>query len=736
MAATSPMAFTEVDVAAEISDERASLVQALALTLPLLGWLWLYYSLTRHWPPFEASIPALVLCVAAYGAHRMRAARLEAACRLLVIGMVIALGVVVYTHPLALTMAFGVVVVIMANALLGGADAALTAVAMAACGALAHRLATGRLPITDGGAEILALYTLVVAATWLASRPLRNSVESALVGWARARDALMEVRERRGELYRVVRALEEANYRIDRMNRDLIVARREAEEARALKARFVATVSHELRGPLNLVLGFSRLMSLSPKSYEEPLPRCYRADVYTIYRNCQHLVALVDDILDLSQIEAQRLPLVKDRISIDEDVVRRAVAIVEPLATRKGLWLHVETEGHLPWVLADPVRLRQALLNLLTNAVRFTETGGITVRVAERDGSVVVSVRDTGPGIPQDDIPRLFQEFSQVHARPSEETQGSGLGLAISKQLVQLHGGNIWVESEPGAGTTFLFSVPLPGVGAESAGMVRTDESKQVSMAQPCLVVHDDPDVVRLLARYITGHRVVGVPPERDIASLIMDLHPRAIVATPASVDVVRAQLDLTPFDVPIIVCALPKIADCDHLGTILGYLIKPLLPEALISMMKRVDRDDETTVLIVDDDPDAVRLLERTLTALPHPYRLLKAYDGEEALRVMRERSPDVLLLDLVMPGLDGQAVLRAMRSEPAMADIPVVVISGRDWMTGNVTIGTFLSVQFRRPVRLGEGITALEALLDTLAPDYLPAEAAAQPCSGDPPG
>jgi len=736
MATTVDTAFSEEDVAAEIREERTNLVQVLAIALPLLGWLWLYYSLTRQWAPFEASIPVVVLSAAAYGSHRLRGAHLEAACRLVVAGMAIAVGAAAYAHPQAFTMAFGAVAMIMANALLGSAGAAGTALAMVACGAIAHWLATGRLPSAEVGAEVLALYALVVAATWLASRPLRGSVESALTGWARARDALLEVRERRAELYRAVRALEEANYRIDRMNRELMAAQREAEQARALKARFVATVSHELRGPLNLILGFSRLMSLSPKSYEEPLPRCYRADVYTIYRNCQHLLALVDDILDLSQIEAQRLPLVKDRISIEEDVVRRAVAIVEPLAARKGLWLRVEAESHVPWVLADPVRLRQALLNLLTNAVRFTEVGGVTVRIATREAAVVVSVQDTGPGIAHEDIPRLFQEFSQVHAKATEEAEGSGLGLAISKQLIQLHGGDIWVESEPGAGTTFLFTVPLPGAGADSVGMVRTDDVKRVPTAQPCLVVHDDPDVVRLVARHMAGHRVVGVPPERDIASLVMDLHPRAILATPSSVAAVRAQLDLMPFEVPVIVCALPKATECDYLGVVLGYLVKPLIPEALISMMKRVDGDGDRTVLIVDDDPDAVRLLERMLTALPHPYRILRAYDGEEALRLMSRNRPDVVFLDLVMPGLDGHGVLRAMREDPALADIPVVIVSARDWMTSSVTIGTSFSVEFRRPVKLSEGLMTLEALLDTLTPDYLPNEAAAEPYSVEPLG
>ena len=156
MAAMSQSAFSEVDVAAEIDDERASLVQTLTLALPLLGWLWLYYSLTRHWSPFESSVPALVLCGAAYGAHRLRVTRLEAACRLMVAGMVVALGAVVYAHPVSSAMAFGVVTVIVANALLGSLDAALSAVAVILLGAAACRLATGALRLTiDQGRVVL-----------------------------------------------------------------------------------------------------------------------------------------------------------------------------------------------------------------------------------------------------------------------------------------------------------------------------------------------------------------------------------------------------------------------------------------------------------------------------------------------------------------------------------------------------------------------------------------------------
>jgi len=243
-------------------------------------------------------------------------------------------------------------------------------------------------------------------------------------------------------------------------------------------------VSHELRGPLNLILGFSRLMALSPERYGEPLPGAYRADVATIYRNSRHLSDLIDDILDLSQIEAERLPLAKERVDLEEEVVKEAAEFVHPLAERKGLTLTLRLAGTLPAVMVDRVRLRQVVLNLLTNAVRFSEKGEITLRTERQRERVLVSVQDSGPGIDADQLPRLFQEFSQAQPAERREVRGSGLGLAISKQLVELHGGEIWVQSTRGVGSTFSFTVPLSEADAYIGRTVHTGP-RQPSRVSP-----------------------------------------------------------------------------------------------------------------------------------------------------------------------------------------------------------------------------------------------------------
>jgi len=668
--------------------------------------------------------------------YALRTRHYTLACWVLILSMTLIHGMIMFSHPVSLVMLLGVLAVTAADALLGTPSAILAAGLSwsAFVAALYARTGAVRLDWSLWGA--LVAYLLSLAANWVAARPVNTMVRWALSGWEYANTALGETRQRRGELHRVVRALEEATYRIERMNNELIVARREAEEARALKARLAATVSHELRGPLNLILGFSKLMALSPESYQEPLPADYRTDVHTIYRNSQHLLSLVDDILDLSQIEAQRLPLVKDRIDVEEDVIKKVADIVSPLAERKGLYLRQVPAGGLPWVLADGVRLRQALLNLLTNAVRFTERGGITVSTARSEDKVIVSVQDTGPGIAREDLPKLFKEFTQVRQQVEARGEGgSGLGLSISKHLIELHGGEIWAESHKCVGTTFHFSVPLPGTEPISVATVRTEELKQrIAGQQSCLVVHDDPDVIRMLARYIEGYRVVGLPDEDTVLALTEELHPRAIVSTPERAARIAEQLSPTPFDIPVIGCGMPRMRERAALKGVLAYLVKPIMPEMLTAVMKQVERNGETTVLLVDDDPDVVRLLERMLTALPRPYRILRAYDGFEALEVMQEDVPDVVFLDLVMPTLDGEQVIARMRASARLAEVPVVVISARDRIEGRAELETPISVRCRKPVEIARGARCLQALLDALNPTYLPEPAALPQSAGEP--
>ncbi len=710
----------------EILELRKDLLHSFLMVDLAVAWCWFPLTMFNGWP-WPLNVAATLVLFAGTGlTFALRAVSLDWASRAFVLTSLGAHVLITAAHPTSQVPAWGVLVIIAANALLTPPEAFLAAILLWFAGNLALHGSQYAFWTAPNARQILLLYVFTWGMAVLAGRPLKTSVAWALGGWARATEALEEVRERRGTLYRALRALEEATARIQRMNDELVAARREADLSRAMKVRFAASVSHEVRGPLNLILGFSRMMALSPEQYGEPLPRAYRADVATIYRNSQHLMALLDDVLDLSRIEVDRLPLVKDRIDLEQSAIGATVSIVTPLVERKGLYLRQELAGGLPWVLADPVRLRQVLLNLLTNAVRFTERGGITIRTSRRQDAVVVSIQDTGSGIAPQELPRVFGEFAQLHALGERTIGGSGLGLSICKQLIELHGGEIWVESTQGIGSTFSFSLPLPGILPSTSETVRTGASAYQRHPQDiCLVVYSNPGIVRTLARHVADYRVVGLPGVNDLLTLTERLHPRAIIAGPETTEDIRRILNTVSYDIPLITFDVRSPTIPGLPAHVVSYLVKPVQPETLRAVMQPLECDGETTILIVDDDLDAVRMLESMLLSVPRSYRIVKAYDGFAALDIMQEDLPDVVFLDLVMPGLDGEQTMRRMQDDERLSHIPVVIVSAQDPLGDSVLLGMPLSVWRRRPASLPRGAKCLQAVLDNLEADYLPGPA-----------
>ena len=265
-------------------------------------------------------------------------------------------------------------------------------------------------------------------------------------------------RDAQADLKQAVKDLAEANLQTARLNQLLGMARHAAEEAERAKAEFVANVSHELRTPLNMVIGFAEMIMSAPKTYGR-VSTALRADLAVIHRNSQHLAALIDDVLDLSQIEAGRMALTKERVALGE-IIAAATEAIRPLYQTKGLYLRTEAPEGLV-VSCDRTRVREVLLNLLSNAGRFTEQGGVTVQARVMGQEVVVSVSDTGPGIAPEDQARLFQPFQQADGSIRRRFGGSGLGLSISKHFVELHDGRMWLESGVGSGTTIFFTLPF-----------------------------------------------------------------------------------------------------------------------------------------------------------------------------------------------------------------------------------------------------------------------------------
>jgi signal transduction histidine kinase/CheY-like chemotaxis protein len=538
---------------------------------------------------------------------------------------------------------------------------------------------------------------------WTSMRVLLTVTQWSLFSFEQARLKMEEAHDRRLELHQAQQDLIQANRELARLSDRLAAMYRIAEEARQAKETFVANVSHELRTPLNMIIGFSEMIPQLNQVYGIRLPPPLLADISAIRRNSQHLAKLVNDVLDLSQIEAERMVLHKEWTPLQE-LVDAAALSVRPLFESKGLYLEVESSD-LPPVHCDSTRIRQVLLNLLSNAGRFTERGGVRVKVWSQGNDVIVSVADTGPGILPKDQGRLFEPFQQLDGSIRRQYGGTGLGLSISKRFVEMHGGRMWLASPSdlasgaqNAGTTFYFSLPLEPLPPDSPGgealtrwfspyethTPRTRRSKAPAPAiPPRFVVLERGHALRqTFARYLDGAEVIPVQDAQEAVQELKRSPAQALLinAPPCdrTADLKGPHLDL-PYGTPAITCWVPGEDETAQELGVVCYLVKPITREALLSALEELGREIRH-VLLVDDNPEVLQLFSRMLASSPRDYHVLRARNGQRALGLLRARQPDVMLLDLIMPQVSGFEVLEAKARDPAIADIPVIAISSRD--------------------------------------------------------
>ncbi len=295
--------------------------------------------------------------------------------------------------------------------------------------------------------EIMITLILAALTSWLSTYTLFTAVHWYGATEARSEQLLEETRDHRAQLSQALKSMEIAYDRQKKIQLELIWARKQSEDARRLKEQFAANMSHELRTPLNLIFGFSEIMYQSPEIYGEmQWPPVLRRDIHQIYRSSQHLLALIDDILELSRFEMTGFNLNLEAVAL-EPLLRDIFEIVQPMVRSRPIHIHLNVAPDLPVLEIDRTRIRQVVLNLLNNAFSFTEAGHIDITACYADHKVMISVSDTGTGIPPDKLPHLFDEFYQVDYSIRRSHGGVGLGLAISKQFVEAHGGRIWVES-------------------------------------------------------------------------------------------------------------------------------------------------------------------------------------------------------------------------------------------------------------------------------------------------
>ena len=512
------------------------------------------------------------------------------------------------------------------------------------------------------------------------SAPLRD-MDDALAGSV---SVLHDVTENR----RLINELSEANRRLEEFNR--------------LKAEFVANMSHELRTPLNAILGFAQITQM--KSRTEPLTDSQALSLERILRNGRNLLRLIDDVLDISKIEAGHIAVQPDYFDVVK-VVQGAFGELESLAVQKGLKYSLKVEGNFPLSYSDPLRIKQIVTNLLSNAIKFTTQGSVEAAlkfVGEDKWSF--EVRDTGTGIKPESLDLIFQRFTQVDGSMTRAVGGVGLGLYIAQQIADLLGGELSARSEFGQGSTFIITLPLV-ISEEnilkaalqhnfydfSTELNAQSDEKQDS-SPLVLVVDDNPDSISLLAETLTrsGYRVEKATDGEMGLRLTRELLPSAVI-----LDIMMPRMDgwrvlqamkadERTIGIPVIVCS---IVDNRPLGYRLGaseYLLKPVEPARLVETVESIVGNaqvegDDNYVLVVDDE---YGIREMIVTALKQAgYAVRGAASGEIAFQLAVKQTPQAVLCDLMMPGgMSGFELIARLRVNPSTAQTPIVVITGKE--------------------------------------------------------
>ena len=483
------------------------------------------------------------------------------------------------------------------------------------------------------------------------------------------------------------RKVHERTEALEVSQRELLVARDAALQASRAKSDFLANMSHELRTPLNAIIGYGEMLQ---EEAREDGQASYLPDLERIVSSGRYLLTLINSVLDLSKIEAGRMEVYAERFSLEE-LIRGVEGTIKPLVQKNANRLEVETAGALGSMRSDLTKVRQILFNLLSNASKFTSEGTIRLAVdRERDAAgewLRFVVRDSGIGMTPEQLDRVFEAFSQADASTTREYGGTGLGLAITRQFCELLGGSIRAESEPGVGSSFEVRLPaeLPEAARGAAGEAAAS-AVVVEGATTVLVVDDDPAARDLLARVLAREHfgVVTAANGEEALRLVRERRPDLI-----TLDVVMPEMDgwevLRTLKADPALAGIPvvllTITDNQRLGFALGaaeFLTKPIDREKLAAVLRKCQPRRPAPALVVDDDPLARDVARRSLERAG--WDVVEAENGRAALARLAEQPPALILLDLMMPEMDGFEFVAALRERNEWRSIPVVVLTAME--------------------------------------------------------
>jgi signal transduction histidine kinase/DNA-binding response OmpR family regulator len=553
------------------------------------------------------------------------------------------------------------------------------------------------------------------------SVPLTPGAKNALAAIAPSLAVALANAEANERVSEQSRRLAEQNELLAEQRSRIANTAAELQRASALKDRFLASVSHELRTPMTVILGFTATLL---RGSQGALNAAQRESLERVQRNAKLLLALINDILDISKIEAGKAEVRVETVSLRELFAQVEKDYGEQ-ARRKGLRLTTAVSPGLETITTDPAKLTQILANLLGNALKFTEAGEISVRAFPRaNDRWGLTVEDTGIGIPEEEQEAIFEEFRQGEAPPHRGRGGTGLGLAIVRKLALLLGGTVSVDSSPGRGSGFTLVFPRE----LSGGIAAADERPPVSVPERAegktILVLDDDESIRKLLRFELephGVEVLEAPDGRTGIELAVARRPDAIL-----LDVLMPRMDgwetlrklkETPETraIPVVILS---VVENRTFGFSLGafdYLVKPLSRPDLLRILARLGvLASRGRVLVVDDDPDVRTLLEQELASAG--YRARSVAGGAEALEAMERERPAAVLLDLMMPPPDGFEVLYRIRQNPALRDVPVVVVTAKELTPAD---NERLNGSAQRIIRKGSGTGRLvREILETIEP------------------
>lgn len=492
--------------------------------------------------------------------------------------------------------------------------------------------------------------------------------------------------------------------------RDVTVER----EAMQMKNEFVSTVSHELRTPLTSIKGYIDLI-LDGEAGE--VNEIQQEFLSIVKENSDRLVELINDMLDISRIESGRIVLKVQPLDVAERVAG-AVNTFRAVTDQQGRTIHVDVPDDLPKAAGDPDRVGQVLINFISNAIKYSPEGGdVHVRVSADGTRVRVGISDEGIGIEPEDQARLFTKFYRVDSSLTREIGGTGLGLSICKSIIELLGGEVGVESEPGSGSTFWFTLPLA-----SERHVRTPslEGPLGSPGGRILVVDDNSDVANLIATYLSrrGYEVVKALNASEARELALELEPR-VITLDVMVDegagfglLEELKADPRTRDIPVVVLSIICDQGRSERSGCTDYLEKPIDKNRLISVIDGlVGSLASPVVLVTDDDRSIVELLARTLRQ--RGYAVMAAYDGKEAMAAVARKRPDAILLDIRMPVMDGYEVLEALKTNPETRDIPVVIMSAYQIDRNRASVLDLATQLIGKPFDVEEFVAHIEEVI-----------------------